>query len=314
MTIQIDKILGKTLMHQHKDVDARLDKLENNEEIIRIANKYPDRFIAFPTIHPTDEGNLELIQDYVRRGAQGLKLYLGHGGSTGKGPFHVMPLDDSRMDPIYEWCEKTQLPIIFHINLLKFYDEFIRVMEAYPYLRVDVPHFGLLKNTQARLERFGWLLDRYPNMYTDFGFGWYEFHIMDFEKLAAWPKRFRTFMSKYSHKIMYSADMVLEPSKDVPYIRNTIRSYFQMLEMHKFRFFYRTKHIMRGLALGDEALKTIYEKAPQNFLLMDDKGQLPNRVDGSPQLTLGLPPHVKTVEKLPPDSEYWVNVVQPKKK
>ena len=128
---------------------------ENNEEILRLANKYPKRLIAMPTIFPPEAGNVDLLKDYAKRGAQGLKLYLGHGSQTGKEPFHMMDLDDPRMMRVYEWAQATQFPLAFHINFTKYYAEFVRAMEAYPYLRVCVPHFGLFKNNKRRLDRLG---------------------------------------------------------------------------------------------------------------------------------------------------------------
>ncbi len=264
--------------------------LENNEQILTLAKEYPDRFLAFPTLFPLDEGNAARVEDYANRGAAGLKLYLGHGARTGKEPFHLMPLDDPRMKEIYAWCEKNQFPIIFHINLLLYYDEFIRVMEEFPNLRVSLPHFGLFKNDAVRLERLGWLLGRYPGLYMDVSFGWYEFHVQGFEKMAAWPSRFRDFFSRHADKIMFGSDMVLEPSKDEAYIMNTLRSYLQVLEMEEFRFFYNPDWPLRGLSLEEGVLRQIYEETPLKFL---DRSRPP-----------------QAVTPLEPDSPYWKNPSQ----
>lgn len=242
---------------------------DNNEEILRIAAARPEQFSAFVTLHPPEEGNLERLQDYVRRGARGLKLYLGHGAATGKGPFHMMPLDDPRMMPIYAYCEQIQLPIVYHINLTEYYDEFVAVMEQFPRLRVCVPHFGLHKNTEARLRRLAGLFERYPNLYSDIGFGWWEFHIDGFKQLARRPQRFREFLTRHADRFMFSTDMVLEPTKSDYYIRSTLRSYLQMLEMEYFRFFYLLDVPIRGLNLPEEALRKIYWDTPRRFLGMD---------------------------------------------
>ncbi len=277
---------------------------ENNEEILRIAKKWPDRFMAFPTIHPTESGNLELLKDYVRRGATGLKLYLGHGASTGKEPFHMMPLDDPRMKPIYAWAQETQLPIQFHVNLTKYYDEFVRMMEEFPYLRVCVPHFGLYKNNRKRLAKLGALLDRYPNMYSDISFGWYEFQLQGFKKFDKYPRRYRKFLEKYADRFMFSADMVVERSKDDDYIINTLRSYIQVLEMPRYRLFLEPDRLMRGLALPEETLRKIYWETPSRYLLMDEQGNLPDRTKGWPwpgwegKPMPGLPPEVPEVKPI----------------
>ena len=81
-------------------------------------------------------------------------------------------------------------------NFNKFYDEFIRVMERFQYLRVYDPHFALSKNTQKRLDRLAWVLDRYPNVYTDISFGWHTFHKAGFESFSKWKTRSHNFLEK----------------------------------------------------------------------------------------------------------------------
>ena len=250
---------------------------ENNEEIIRIKNKWPDRFCAFVTIDPAEAGNLDLLKDYFARGADGIKLYLGHGAATGKGPFHVMDLDDPRMDEIWTWAEDAQVPILLHVNLIKYWDEMISVFEKHPHLRICLPHFGLHKNTEARLNRLGWILDRYPNVYTDLSYGYYTFQIEGFESLAKWRTRSRDWLTRHADRVMFASDMVLEKTKDEAYIENTLRSYRQFNEMRAFRLFLVPSRLMHGMGLDDDTLAKMYEQAPKNFLLLDAAGNLPDR-------------------------------------
>ncbi len=250
---------------------------ENNDEIVRIRNAKPDRFCAFVTIDPAAPDALSSLQSWVKQGADGLKLYLGHGEAHGKGPFHVMPLDDPRMAPIYAYAEQTKLPIVFHVNLIKYLDEFTRVLQAHPNLYVDIPHFGLHKSTQARLDRLGALFDRFPNVFSDVSFGHVSFHQEGFESLAGNRERTRRFIAKYADRILFASDMVLEPTKDRAYLFDTVRSYMQLLETEQFRFFVVPQRPMYGLALPDDQLKKIYEDAPARFLQLDAQGALPKR-------------------------------------
>lgn len=262
----------------------------NNEEVMRIEKRWPDRFCAFVTLDPSQPDSLAKLQDYVARGADGLKLFLGHGESHGKGPFHVMPLDDPRMDPLYAWLQETQLPIVYHVNLIKYWDEFLRVMEKYPYLRVNIAHFGLHKNTAARLTRLAFLLERYPYLYSDISFGYYTFHSEGFEALAKWRTRSKEYMTKYRDKLLFASDMVLEPTKDEAYMVDTLRSYMQLIETEKFRFFLMPDKPMHGLGLDDQTLGAIYERSPAAYLLLDAAGRLPERgADGMP-VGVPLPP------------------------
>jgi predicted TIM-barrel fold metal-dependent hydrolase len=250
---------------------------ENNEVLLQIKERWPDRFCAFVTFDPSEPGGLDLVKDAVKRGADGVKLYLGHGAATGKGPFHVMPIDDPRMEAFWAWAEETQVPVLMHVNLIKYWDETISVLERHPYLRLCMPHFGLHKNTEPRLKRLGWIFDRYPNVFTDVSYGYYTFQVEGFEALAKWRTRSQTYLKRYSDRIMFASDMVLEPTKDTPYIEDTLRSYRQFHESKRFRLFLVPSATMLGMDLDDETLHNIYERSSARFLLLDDKGNLPNR-------------------------------------
>src|SRR5690606_32060633 len=142
----------------------------------------------------------------------------------------VMGLDDERLAPLFAWAQETQLPILMHVNLIKYFDETVRLLERYPYLRLCIPHLGLHKNSKARLDRLSWLLKRYPNLYTDISFGWHVFHEEGFRALARWRSRSKRYLSDHADKIMYASDMVIEQTKDPQYVDDTMRSYFQLLE------------------------------------------------------------------------------------
>lgn len=278
---------------------------DNNEALLGFKEKWPDRFCSFVTIDPQEEDFLAKLQGYVKRGADGLKLYIGHGAAHGKGPFHAMSLDDERLEPLWQWAEQNQLPVLLHVNLILYYDELVTVMERHPYLRVIIPHLGLHKNTKARLDRLAWLLERYPNLYTDISFGWHEFHDEGFRALARWRTRSREYFEKHADKIMYASDMVIEATKDEAYVDDTLRSYFQLLENERLRFFMRPKKTMHGLSIGEPALKKIYWSTPARFLTLGPDGQMPDRSAGPPKdeegNVIGLPPTVPVVEKLPPE-------------
>jgi len=277
---------------------------ENNEVLLEIKKRWPDRFCAFVTFDPADPAHLDLVKDAVARGADGVKLYIGHGAATGKGPFHVMPIDDARLAPFWAYAEETQLPVLMHVNLIKYWDETISLLERHPYLRLCLPHFGLHKNTEARLNRLGWIFDRYPNTFTDVSYGYYTFQVEGFESLGKWRTRSQDYIKRYADRIMFASDMVLEPTKDVPYIDDTLRSYRQFHELEKFRLFLVPKATMRGLALDDDTLKKMYETSGKRYLLLDEQGLTPNRV-ANPNVQAPRPP-MPPLDKntIPHDSQY----------
>lgn len=277
---------------------------ENNEVLLKIKERWPDRFCAFVTFDPLEPQHLELVKDAVRRGADGVKLYLGHGAATGKGPFHVMPLDDSRLAAFWSFVDDAQLPVLMHVNLIKFWDETVSLLEKHPHLRLCIPHFGLHKNTEARLNRLGWLLDRYPNTFTDVSYGYYTFQVEGFEALAKWRSRSRDFMKRYAGRIMFASDMVLEPTKSARYIEETLRSYRQFHEAEKLRLFLVPSAVMHGLALDDDTLTQLYERSGARFLMLDADGRLPNRRE-DPAVPVERPPIAPLdKETIPHDSQY----------
>jgi predicted TIM-barrel fold metal-dependent hydrolase len=277
---------------------------ENNDVLLDIKQRWPDRFCAFVTFDPSQPGNLELVQEAMRRGADGVKLYLGHGAATGKGPFHVMPIDDPRMEPFWAWAEETQVPVLMHVNLIKYWDEAISLLEHHPHLRLCLPHFGLHKNTEARLNRLGWIFDRYPNVFTDVSYGFYTFQVEGFEALAKWRSRSQAFLDRYSDRIMFASDMVLEATKDETYIDDTLRSYRQFHEAKRFRLFLVPSATMLGMDLGDETLRNIYERSAARFLLQDERGQLPDRRLTPTVETTRRPMPPLDPETIPHDPQY----------
>lgn len=238
----------------------------NNEVLLRAKVRHPDRLCVFVTLHPGDEGNAERLAEYVARGADGLKLYLGHPGRSGDEPFHAMPLDDPRMWPVFEYAEMTDLPVTMHVDLGKYGDELGRLLERYPALRLDLPHFGTSKNTAERLERLGALLDTYPNVYSDMSFGHPDIQTMDFETLAATHERMTAFVTAHADRLMFASDLVVTEKATGDFVESTLRSYMQMLEADRFRFFLRPERPMWGLALSDDVLRAVYRDTPAAFL------------------------------------------------
>jgi hypothetical protein len=208
------------------------------------------------------------------------------------------------MEPFWSFVDEAQLPVLMHVNLIKFWDETISVLEKHPHLRLCLPHFGLHKNTEARLARLGWIFDRYPNTFTDVSYGYYTFQVEGFEALAKWRSRSRDYLQRYADRIMFASDMVLEPTKDVQYIEDTLRSYRQFHEEKRFRLFLVPTALMHGMDLDNETLTKIYERSGARFLLLDEQGRLPDRRQ-NPGVTIerpAIPPLDK--ETIPHDPQY----------
>jgi len=90
--------------------------------IDEMAKPYPGRFVVFtqPDWSKIDDPNfsdlmVKQLDDAVRRGARGYKILkelgLGVKDKTGK----LIPVDDPRLDPVWEECGRLGIPVAIHI-------------------------------------------------------------------------------------------------------------------------------------------------------------------------------------------------------
>jgi predicted TIM-barrel fold metal-dependent hydrolase len=228
---------------------------ENNDMVVKLAYYYsnefddPPKFIAFPTVNSSDPDNLEKFKDLMSRGAWGLKLFTGHWASFYK---YQGPLNRSSMYPIFEYCEKEKIPLIWHIHLGYSYirDEFEAVLADFPNLIIDVPHWGLRSSDLPTIEYF---LDKYPNLYTDISFGAWA---MDgFTRLSGNVSDIRAFCDKYQDRIMFGTDMVYTSHirKTVEWAANITQAYIDLMSKRTYSV-YAPPDVMgdwNGLADGD---------------------------------------------------------------
>lgn len=229
-----------------------------NLEVLKIANTYPDHFIAFPTINVRDPEKLEKLKSYLQMGGKGLKLYSGHS------LFHEIPLDDATMTPVYEFCEKNQIPILFHVNLGHYEKEFEIVLKKFPHLKVICPHFCLSTIATERFERF---METYPNLYTDLSFGYIDFLKAGLERISRDPEKFRKLVLKYQDRIFFGTDMVVTSAgyKTVDWLAKVTRAYRDLLEKEEYQFFALEGETLRGLHLDKKVLKKIYRTNFERF-------------------------------------------------
>ncbi|MCD6288278.1 MAG: amidohydrolase family protein [Candidatus Hydrogenedentes bacterium] len=244
----------------------------NNEELLKVVEQHPGRFEAWPTINPTDPDKLDKFKSLVERGATGLKLYLGHGYKnprTGEYLFHEVAMDDPGMLPVYEYCEKNFLPICFHVNpgplTPGFAEEFIAVLDAFPDLKINCPHFMLSSIRDSRLREF---LDTYPNLYTDVSFGHDDFLIAGLKRISRSPTKFRRIFADYPDRFMFGTDLVITaaPSKNAQWISVRIKAYIDMRTKHTYTTPLIPGEQMRGLALPRSILNKVFRENYIHFM------------------------------------------------
>lgn len=203
---------------------------ENMKEILMAYEKYPNRFIPFCTVNPLESDALSYLKSCIDRGGQGIKLYNGH--SYYHEIFNI-PLDSPRMLPIYAFAERSQLPILFHVNITKYGQELENVLDAYPNLFMLVPHFMV---SSIDLEKVASMLDKYPNLYTDISFGSPEFMAAGFKRISKDSEKYGNFMSDYYDRVLFGADLVLTGSekKDISFIIESQNCYKDLLSKRRF--------------------------------------------------------------------------------
>ena len=251
--------------------EGRKDEMTDwsTREILKASKTYPGKIIPFATLYTGDPKKMENLKKYVELGVQGLKLYSGHSN------FYDRPLDDPEMMEVYAYCEEIGLPIIWHIRLDRFADEFRTVLNAFPGLKVVVPHFGVAfyrptSSIWARLEQ---LLDTFPNLSIDMSFGTRSILVHGLEIVSANHDLFRQFFEKYADRIVFGTDMVVTGNREKtePWVEAVIRACRDVLEKDRYHFFMAAKGSpyaltranniygeLRGLNLPDEILEKIY--------------------------------------------------------
>jgi len=276
---------------------------ENANEIFKIAEEYPEHFITFCTISPLDTDALEYIKRCMERGAKGIKLYNGHSYYY---EIFKMPLDSTRMMPIYAYAERNKIPVLYHTNISNYKDELINILEKYPDLTINIPHFMV---SSIKIDEVGELFDKYPNLYTDISFGSPQYLAAGFRRISNDSQKYIDFINKYPDRILFGTDMVITSIeyKDHDYIKETLQCYRDILEkktfkcdrvneyykkeadkftesaencepkegnfcksriekMNSYTRWYDETKTLNGLGLPDETLQKIYWENPIRFL------------------------------------------------
>lgn len=250
---------------------------ENNDELMKIVEAYPGRFDAWPVMNPVDPDKLDKFKALMDRGASGLKLFTGHGYVTRKTNeymFHPIAMDDPQMMPVYEYCEKSGVPVLIHVNPSPikpgFCEEFVAVLTQFPNMVVNCPHFMLSSIKSSRLREF---LDIFPNLYTDISFG-DAFMRPGFARISKDPAKFRKLIADYPDRFMFGTDLVLTEAqkKSEEWVRNQFEAYLRMLAHEQYATPCIPGETLNGLALSNELLERVLSANYREFLKRKPKG------------------------------------------
>ncbi len=268
------------------------DRLQETIEVLDKA--HPGRFATFALVNfagiddadwPKREASR--LAESFRQGAKGLKIDKRLGLIYRDKEGQILPVDDPRLDPIWETCGKHQKPVVIHVsdpaafftpldrfnerwhelnehpNWLFFGDKFPkreeilaqlhRVIERHPKTTFVNTHFG---NNAEDLAAVGEKLDKYPNMLVDFD--------ARISELGRAPYSARRFFVKYQDRILFGTDTT--PRRDA------FRIYYRFLETDDEYFNCAASHHLQGfwmiygLYLPDDVLEKIYHKNAERVL------------------------------------------------
>jgi len=261
---------------------------------------YPNRFIQFTNIsfaHFGQKGwtghTLAELDADVHNGAKGLKIYKDLGMEFRDDQGKRIPVDDPRLDPVWEKCGSLHIPVLIHsADPASFWDPMDKYNERWLELKthpdrrrgnadpapwktiIEEQHhvFSAHRNTIFIAAHFGWLagdlsalgklMDECPNVYVEIA--------AIIAELGRQPRQARDFFIKYQDRILFGKDS---------WVPSEYATYFRVLETADEYFPYHKKYhafwLMYGLDLPDEVLKKVYYKNALRIIPGLDRSAFP---------------------------------------
>ena len=249
--------------------------------------RHPDRFLNFSSATKLEEN--------VGKGARGLKVWKMVGltirDETGK----IIPVNDSRNDPMWVKAGELRVPVLWHIGdppaffrPVNRFNERYEELRRYPEWSFYSPRFpsweNLLKQREQvlknhpetifiaahmgdngdNLREIARLLDAYPNYYVEIS--------SRLAELGRQPYTARKFFIEYQDRILFGSDGGAMFNEQWT-IEKFYRTYFAFLETENEYFDYpmggqinQGRWKIYGLHLPDEVLEKVYYKNAERIL------------------------------------------------
>ena len=154
-------------------------KCDCSQEALRIVKDYPNRFIAFCSIHPDDPEANAKVYKYKALGAKGLKLKISD---------IELKSDFTSLIKLFKICHEAELPVLLHTGSTTVNQE-----------RTSKLLWKFLRST--RVELFGRLLDEMPK---DFVFIFGHSGVSEYKLVAEYLKKFPACYAELSSQSQYS--------------------------------------------------------------------------------------------------------------
>jgi predicted TIM-barrel fold metal-dependent hydrolase len=274
------------------------DELEANLD--RYDRAYPDRFITFAQVdwdlvtQPDFGARMaRQLEDSVRRGARGLKVWKTLGLRYRDAQGRLIPIDDERLFDLWEAAAQLRVPVLIHIaDPVAFFQPLDHLNERWEELHrhpdwhfygPEFPSFEALMEQFERLiarhprttfigahvgcyaENLGWvgrMMDTYPNFNVDIS--------ARLAELGRQPYSSRRLFERHPDRIVFGLDS-FPPTEDA------YAPYFRFLETADEYFPYSSRGIgiqgrwnVYGIHLPDEVLRQVYHDTAARLILGDE--------------------------------------------
>jgi uncharacterized protein len=273
-----------------------LSQLGSEREAFYFLKAEPERFVVYTTVDFSQMNSpdftakaIEHLENTVRAGARGLKFELG------KPDMHWMPMDDIRLDPIYDKASELGIPVMYHsndpedffypVNQFNFFlgankgkagseqgywerqEKFVSreqlfreresMLRKHPNTTFILAHFGWL---ERQLPLMADIFDHYPNVFVDVSSA--------ITALGRSPKESAAFINYYSKRILFGTDFGGNSMTQIAW-KTFMDRHFTILESDQDNLPAPVDNKawkVHGLNLSKEVLERIYYKNAEELL------------------------------------------------
>lgn len=236
-----------------------------NEVVLAAAAAHPGRLIPFITV---ELGNVDV--DYVAgmldRGACGVKIYQGHRA------LRKRPLADASHRAVLALLEQRSVPVLLHVNTVRFRDDLVELMAAFPALRVLCAHFC---SSRTDLDRLAGIMAEFPTLLFDTSHGGPVHGAAGFANLERESERLITMMQAAPERFLFGSDLVtgMQVQGAQADWRIQIEANLGFVRDQRFRFWRHdegsgasTLQDYRGLALSEPLLGKVLRSNAERWL------------------------------------------------
>ncbi|AKT43658.1 amidohydrolase family protein [Chondromyces crocatus] len=236
-----------------------------NDLVLEVAAEHPGRLIPFIALDLAAQ-RPEDLDALLRRGACGVKLYQGNH------ELHERPLDDPAHEPLWKAMAARRVPVLLHVNTVRYRAELDAVLRAHPGLNVTCAHFCGARTDLDRLES---IMNAHPALLFDTSNGSASFAADGYAHFERERDRIRSLIARAPHRFLFGSDLV--PTQSGPEWSTEwdfhLRANLGVLREERFEFWRKeppSKALVpgqyRGLTLPPDVLRPILEENAKRWL------------------------------------------------